>query len=114
MQIVAAADGRDLGSTLSPFMASARTLVFVETSTMAIHTQPNPERLSSRSVDGETTRLLQDADVDAVVVGSVDAGSLLALERIGVPVYPVGRATVLEAIGAVESGRAHAAHTPTE
>ncbi len=97
-------DDRGLRAPVAPSLDTAPVLLFVDASTLAHRAFPNEaQRRRSRGCD--PCEALDDATMDAVIVASIDEGTLERLARRGVPVLGGASGTAADAISAYMAGK---------
>jgi len=90
-----------LSSVVFPHFGSAPVFLVVDTRAGTVVAHPNPEALQR----GRCHALdVIPGELDAAVVGNLGAGAMARFRARGIPVHRVGRATVAEAVRALEAG----------
>jgi predicted Fe-Mo cluster-binding NifX family protein len=91
-----------LSSVVFPHFGSAPVFLVVDTADGSLSAHPNPEALQRGRC--HALDVLGDGRIDAAVVGNIGEGAMDRFRAGGVPVYRVARATVAEAVSALQAG----------
>jgi predicted Fe-Mo cluster-binding NifX family protein len=105
-------ENRGLLSPVSPHFASAPMFLFVDTSTLAFRSIPNPSPAEGRRCD--PFRALGAQPVDSFIVGGIGTNALTEIARRNVPVYRAVRGRVADALAALIAGKLPALREGTD